>query len=198
MEPDPHGSAPATASASERSDGLAIALVLAAMSVGVVTAFDAHTMILLVWVWCATWIAVLRPRVVEDWPLSARRVIVAIGVAWTAMWLSFLVGRMHEYDGLRFGAVGWPFEAMLPEVPRQPAVVTNFVWPLRCDGCHPPHIVDSDDCLANFLVFAIGAAAGLLPFPNAGSPRVVTWLRWVAPVAALTVLAVQRLSHDRY
>jgi hypothetical protein len=205
MEPDQSESGPDASSgdatgAASTSEGTAIALVLGAMTVGVVAAFDAHAMVVLVWTWTATWIAVLQPRVTDRWPRAARRVVVATGTGWLGLWLGMLAGTTeHDHPFGLYSVVGWPREILLWKVPAAPAIVTNFVWAVvPPPGTYRPHVLHSDDCLGNFLVFTLIAAALLLPCPHADLRRVCKVLRWLVPAVTLAVLATRRLSHAEW
>jgi hypothetical protein len=125
-------------------------------------------------------------------------VVAGTASGWIAMWLGLLLGRDYRDEVSACAFVGWPCEVFLSEVPREPALLTNYAWTLWPDSNHRAHVLDSDDCLANFLLFGVTTAVALLPLRGAGSERLMRLLRWGAPAVALGVLAVRRLSHDRW
>lgn len=165
---------------------LAIPAALAVMTLATVLALDARTMILLIVLWCVVWVAALSPRRVETWSAHGSRAVVAIGLAWTAMFAAMVVTQQSDTGLLRVVSTGWPGQVLVGASPAgQSAWNSNLAWlwwPTPDLGA--PRMLRPDRCGANLLVWTMAAAIVTAALPQRRLPSLLRVLRVAAVVAA--------------
>ncbi|MBL9079129.1 MAG: hypothetical protein JNL08_16625 [Planctomycetes bacterium] len=167
---------------------LAVPTALAALTLGTVIAFDAPTMQASIAVWCAVWVGTLAPQRVATWSPAARRMALAVGFAWTALFIAMtLTVRITDVGGNAHAVTtGWPFEAFVGVFDgSRSAASSNFRWlwsPLLTHG--PPRIYTSNECATNLWLWgSIGALAATC-LPARWLPLALATARIAAPAAA--------------
>lgn len=175
-------------------------MLLAAMTLATVIAFDSRAMVRVLLVWCVVWYAAHSPRCVAAWSDLGRRIALATGAGWVTMWLGLLATFERNDIGWRadFVTAGFPRRAFVGLASKEHGPIeTNFVGAfLPPPGCGPPHLYEANHCVDNFVLAVLLAAVLMVRLPPRHLPSLLLASGLLGAVLPLLVLGFLPLGTD--